>query len=251
VLHCSLQVFPCTYLGVPLSDRRLRRCDLQPTIDKLAAKVKGWNKGKFSLDARLLLVKHVLSAMHIFQLLVIDPPVWLLKVIDKLRRGFLWNNDEFAPGSPCLVSWDTVCRPRELGGLGIPNLQRVGTALRVRWLWQDWTELDKPWQGLPITTDVKVQNLFNAAVKFIVGNGNRIKFWLDPWLDGVSLEDYAPDLYKACTLKRLTLREALTDGKWTRHFRRNLTQQAVVQFLHIHDKVAGVALRPEIPDSVT
>jgi hypothetical protein len=39
----------------------------------------------------------------------------------------------------------------------------------------------------------------------------------------VSLEDYAPDLYKACTLKRLTLREALTDGKWTRHFRWNLT----------------------------
>jgi hypothetical protein len=60
---------------MPLSDRKLRRSDLQLIIDKLASKVKGWNKGNFSLDARLLLVRHVLSAMNIFQLMVIDPPV--------------------------------------------------------------------------------------------------------------------------------------------------------------------------------
>jgi hypothetical protein len=77
--------------------------DLQPAIYKLASKVKGWNKGNFSIDARLLLVRHVLSAMHIYQLLVIDPPVWLTKAIDKLRRGFLWDNDELAAGGKCLV----------------------------------------------------------------------------------------------------------------------------------------------------
>ena len=44
------------------------------------------------------MVKHVLSAMNIFQLLVIDPPKWLIKAIDKLRWGFLWCNDELATG---------------------------------------------------------------------------------------------------------------------------------------------------------
>jgi hypothetical protein len=81
--------FPCTYLGLPLSDKRLHKEDLQPVVDKLAAKVKGWNKGQCSMDARLLLVKHVLSAMHIYQLLVLDPPIWLTTAIDKMRRGFL------------------------------------------------------------------------------------------------------------------------------------------------------------------
>ncbi|KAM0839424.1 hypothetical protein ACQ4PT_060322 [Festuca glaucescens] len=95
-LQCRTQDFPCTYLGLPLSDKKLRKGDLQPALDKLAGKVKGWNKGSFSIDARLLLVKHVLSAMNIYQLLVLDPPVWLIKAIDKLRRGFLWNNDELA-----------------------------------------------------------------------------------------------------------------------------------------------------------
>jgi hypothetical protein len=93
-LQCTVKVFPCTYLGLPLSDQRLRKGDLQPSLNKLSRKVKGWNKGNFSLDARLLLVKHVLSAMHIYQLLVIDPHIWLIKAIDKLRMGFLWNNDE-------------------------------------------------------------------------------------------------------------------------------------------------------------
>lgn len=39
--QCPLQEFPCTYLSMPLSDRRLRKADLQPALDKLAGRVKG------------------------------------------------------------------------------------------------------------------------------------------------------------------------------------------------------------------
>jgi hypothetical protein len=170
-MQCPVQQFPCTYLGLPLSDKRLRKEDLQPVLDKLAAKVKGWNKGQFSLDARLLLVKHVLSAMHIYQLLVLDPPVWLTKAIDKLRRGFLWNQDEIAAGGKCLVQWSTACRPLHFGGLGITDLQRKGVALRVRWLWQWWNSTDKPWIDLPLVSDRRARALFNSAVTFSIGNG--------------------------------------------------------------------------------
>jgi hypothetical protein len=132
--------------------------------------VKGWNKMYFSLDARLLLVKHVLSARTIFQLLVIDTPTWLLKVIDKLRRGFVWNNDEIAAGGKCLVRWSAVCRPLSFGGLGIPNLQAKGVTLRVRWLWQSWTTSNKPWLHLSINI-AQARALFNAAVQFNLGDG--------------------------------------------------------------------------------
>ena len=172
--QCPVQQFPCQYLGLPLSDRRLRKGDLQPAIDKLAGKVKGWNKGCFSLDARLLLVKHVLSAMNIYQLLVIDPPKWLIKAIDKLRRGFLWCNDELATGGRCLVRWAAICRPLEYGGLGITDLDRKATALRVRWLWQSWVHPDKAWVGLPLNIDTRARNLFNTAVSFELGNGQTI-----------------------------------------------------------------------------
>jgi hypothetical protein len=68
--------------------------------------------------------------MMIFQLLVIDPPAWLLKAIDKLWHGFLWNIKDVAAGGKCLVRWSAVYRPLDFGGLWIPNLQAKGVAFR-------------------------------------------------------------------------------------------------------------------------
>jgi hypothetical protein len=31
--------------------------------------------------------------------------------------------------------WGKVCRPLELGGIGISSLKELGWALRMRWLW--------------------------------------------------------------------------------------------------------------------
>ncbi|CAM0911087.1 unnamed protein product [Alopecurus aequalis] len=248
---CPVQSFPCTYLGLPLSDQRLRKSDLQPYLDKLAGKVKGWNKGSFSLDARLLLVKHVISAMHIHQLLVIDPPAWLIKAIDKLRRGFLWCNRELSTGGKCLVRWTSICRPPVFGGLGIVDLHRKATALRVRWLWQSWTQTDKAWGDLPLGIDDRARNLFNAAVSFNLGDGNKISFWKDPWLNGQSFATLAPELFQCCTLRGLTVAQAVIDNKWMKHYKRNITPAALRQFLLIHDIVQDVQLRQDVPDSVT
>jgi hypothetical protein len=41
-------------------------------------------------------------------------------------------------GDACLVKWDVVCRPKDLGGLGIHNLKCFGRALKQRWLWYQW-----------------------------------------------------------------------------------------------------------------
>jgi hypothetical protein len=52
-----------TFLGMPLS------------LDKLRGKVKRWIQEHFSIDARLVLVKHILTAMPNFQMLAPAPPV--------------------------------------------------------------------------------------------------------------------------------------------------------------------------------
>ena len=134
LLGCKHAHFPCTYVGMPLSDKRLCKGDYQPALDKLASKAKGWKRGHFSLDARMILVKHVLSAMVVFQMIAIEAPIWLTKAADKIRRGFLWAKEDVAAGGKCLANRKTVCRPLELGGLGVPDLQARGLALRMRWL---------------------------------------------------------------------------------------------------------------------
>ena len=97
-LGCPIKEFPCTYLGMPLTDKKLKKNDLQPICDKLIARMKGWKLAFLSLDGRLDLVKTVLSAMPIFQMLALILPGWLAKLIDKVRRGFLWEGSEVAAG---------------------------------------------------------------------------------------------------------------------------------------------------------
>jgi hypothetical protein len=95
-----------------------------------------------------------------------------------------------------------------------------------------------------MTADAKTVALFNAAVRFTLGDGQRVKFWLDPWLDGESLAALAPDLFKLCTMRKLTVSEALTNDKWIRHFKSNFTQPALNQFLSAHANIAGYTFAP-------
>jgi hypothetical protein len=90
---------------------------------------------------RLTLVTSVLSSMPTYHLTVFPLAVWARKKIDKIRRSFLWKGEENANGGHTLVNWPTVCRPKDLGGLGVSDLERFGRALRLRWLWQEWVRI--------------------------------------------------------------------------------------------------------------
>ena len=76
-------------------------------------------------------------------------------------------------------------------------------------------------------------------------------FWRDPWLQGRAFADLMPELFKFCTMRNLTVAQALTDGKWMRHFRRDLSVQALHQFIKLHDMVENIQLREETQDTVT
>lgn len=102
--------------------------------------MKRWKLARLSLDGRLDLVKKILSTMPIFQMIAIHMPAWLEKVIDKVRRGFLWESKEEATGGKYLVNWKMVCRPTKFGGLEIINQAAQSIVLRARWLWQAWTK---------------------------------------------------------------------------------------------------------------
>lgn len=58
-----LSNFPCKYLGLPLHFKKITRADIQPTLDKMAAKLQIWRGKLTSPDARLSLVNSILSAI--------------------------------------------------------------------------------------------------------------------------------------------------------------------------------------------
>ena len=67
--------------------------------------------------------------MHLFS-------KWEVDKIDKIRRDFLWSGDNPNSSLKCLVNWDTVCKSKKEGGLGIINLQNFNLSLLGKWIWK-------------------------------------------------------------------------------------------------------------------
>jgi hypothetical protein len=66
--------------------------------------------------------------------------------------------------------------PKQYDVLGIPNLQLMGFALRIRWLWLARVDSDKTWSGYNFRVDKSSQDFFDASVTVQVGDGSRVLF---------------------------------------------------------------------------
>lgn len=244
--------FPGKYLGLPLHTRKLRRVDVQPLLDKIGGRLPGW-KGKFlSLAGRDTLVKCVLTAQPIYHLMVFPVQKWLLAQIDKLRRGFLWKGEEpeKVSGGHCLVNWSTTCTTKELGGLGILDLERLARALRLRWQWYKWKEDGRPWSGMDIPTDKKDKALFMASTIVTVGKGNKAQFWNSSWINGTAPSCIAPSLYRKAKRKNITVQKALQDNTWVSHILPFQSNVEVQEYVLLYEEISMTERNEAMEDQI-
>jgi hypothetical protein len=85
LLGCQVVEFPLSYLGIPLTIRRPTTAQLQPLVDKMAGKLPCWKSMLMQKPGRLALVKSVLGAIPLHQLLVLTPPKKILKRMEKIE----------------------------------------------------------------------------------------------------------------------------------------------------------------------
>jgi hypothetical protein len=174
----------------------------------------------------------------------VDP--WFLAAVDKLRRGFLWAGNNEAHGGNCLVAWDAVCAPKHLGGLGLPNLRWMHAALRARWMWLQRTDSSKAWAGFRFAVRPDALALFNASVTITVGAGDRLLFWEDPWINGLSVAAIAPavlQLVRPGIVKSRSVGDGLRLNAWALDIVGTLSVQAVLQYLRLWQAVATVPIQ--------
>jgi len=234
LLPCEIMNFPCKYLGLPLSPRKLTRDQFQPIIDRIADQLPGWKADLMARVGRVVQVQHVLTAMLIYLAMAIDLPPWAIKAIDKIRRGFVWRGRKDAKGGHCLIAWPKVCRP-----------------LRVRWSWLKKSEPNKPWAGLPLQASKEVESLLSLATFTEIGDGTNTLFWKDNWLNGESIQNRAPNLFALVSTRRAnrrTVSSALDDYKWLEDIQGDISVQAVMEYLDLWNVLEDIVLQEGIPD---
>ena len=137
---------------------------------------------------------------------------------------------------------DTICRPKNQGGLGMINTKHMNDSLLVKWIWKilkapntTWYKLLKAkympsgnffcskvrgssqfWQGIH-----KVKHLFKWGAIHKVGNGLNTFFWSDIWLNDTLLKTQFPNLYSMSRFANALVADNWMENEWQVEFRRS------------------------------
>jgi hypothetical protein len=134
-LNCKVGVVPFKYLGLPVGANSRRASTWEPMLQALRNRLGGWGNKYISLGGRIVLLNAVLNAIPIFYLSFLKIPMVVWKKVRRIQREFLWG----CKGGRARISWvkwDTVCKPKRLGGLGVRDIRAVNISLLAKWKWR-------------------------------------------------------------------------------------------------------------------
>ncbi|KAK4383868.1 hypothetical protein Sango_3111900 [Sesamum angolense] len=158
---------PVKYLGIPLTSSRLTIADCRPLIDKVDARLAGWNTQNLSYAGRLQLIKSVLSTLHMYWASAFIIPKGILKTLEKKMRQFLWKGSVGSGNAK--VAWELISKPKEEGGL---ELQAP-----------TFNNLDIQWciRIVGLEKMLKLRPLLQRGVIYKVGDGSSFSLRQDAW----------------------------------------------------------------------
>ncbi|KAF9668808.1 hypothetical protein SADUNF_Sadunf14G0041800 [Salix dunnii] len=205
-LRCKRGDLPFIYLGVPIGARSCRTSMWKPIFRSIRFRLALW-KGMLLSNG---------GSSHKRNC---DPSLWTGKEEDKKL---------------CSAKWSTFTFSRSASGLRIGSLRDKSITLLFKWLWRLGSEESTMWNNMikiiynpkcfrlilqdTISGDgnTRLKNIANHQSIMFVGNGKRIKFWLD----NGSLEDQFPALFILSNDKEASLHKmGVWDGyQWFWYF---------------------------------
>jgi hypothetical protein len=90
-LPCSVINFPCKYLGLPLSVRKLSKTEFLLLIETIVDYLPDWKASLMHPAGRVALIRAVQTAVPIHHFIVVQCSKWVHKAINKIIRAFYGN----------------------------------------------------------------------------------------------------------------------------------------------------------------
>lgn len=129
-----VQVFtnPGKYLGIPLQWGIISEKTFSEIVEKVGNRMQGCKSRNLSLDGRFTKITSTIDPVTYHVMSMVKLPKGLISKIDKYRRNFLWGGDKDKI-SIHNVKWSTVCNSKDLGGIGIKDLELSNLAFLPEW----------------------------------------------------------------------------------------------------------------------
>nr|KYP55962.1 Putative ribonuclease H protein At1g65750 family [Cajanus cajan] len=132
-----------SYLGVPMTHGQLKCADFYDVINKIQSRLASWKSKLLNKAGKLCLVKSIISSIPVYSMQSLWLPQAVCNRINQACRRMLWAKlDNVRFWSP--VNWDVVIQPKELGGLGVREAQRVIVSLIGKLVWDLLSAPQKP-----------------------------------------------------------------------------------------------------------
>jgi len=200
--HFAVGRLPVRYLCLPLVTKRFTSQDYSPLLEQIKRRIGTWTARFLSYAGRLNLVSSVLWSICNFWLSAFRLPRECVREIDKLCSAFLWSGPELSTNK-AKIAWETVCRPKREGGLGLQSIKEANDVCCLKLIWRIVSQGDSLWVQW-IRTYLLKRNTFwsfrsasqgswmwkkllkyrdtaKAFSKVDIRNGETASFWYDDW----------------------------------------------------------------------
>lgn len=196
------------HLGLPLLIPGSKYHALADVKDRSFTKLSGWKAKVLSHEGRATLIRSVATSLPAYILgFFLAPEVWCNEV-DSGLKNFWWGFKPDKSLNLTLKSWSSIYTLKSAGGLGFCTIADHNKALISKLAWKVATQHPCPWvqmlrskylsnigfeeaisnpSGSWVWKSIlKVKPLLNLGSCFVVGNGQSISVWDDPWIPMLS-----------------------------------------------------------------
>ncbi|KAH9750075.1 reverse transcriptase domain-containing protein [Citrus sinensis] len=202
---------PFIYLGCPIFTGCLKISYFDGMVRKVRERISGWANRLLSFGGKLILIRHVLSALPLHLFHVLRPPSTVIQSLERLFTRFLWGDSE---GRRRIhwCRWPAVCFPVDEGGLGIRSFDDMAEAFEMK-LWWRFRQQSSLWASFmkskycrsvhpgviqfrypasPLWRRLcEIRDTAGPHERWLVGQG-ECSFWYDCWLGSCPLYLFNP-----------------------------------------------------------